>query len=719
GRGGMGFVFRAQDKKLQREVAMKVMNRKVAESPHSRTRFIREARAMAAVDHDNVVTIYEVGEKSGTPFMAMEMLQGVTLETANQDQLRLRYEKIIDYALQITRGLAAAHRQGIVHRDIKPANLWLESDKNRLKILDFGLALASSPVDQLAARGAVIGSPGYLSPEQARGEPLDDRTDLYSLGVVLYELCTGQLPFRADSIGAQLIAIIAHRAPAITKINSEIPAPLANLVHRLLLKEPRARIRSAVELETELERVTEECHAKSEVAQTISKLQAGLDKVVSQQSAPLETTEVLDPFAAIPDMPAAVAASPLGPAASMPPAKPIPARPEAAANQVSWQKYIPIAAIAAAVLVALPVMTFWFSSRGRNNQAFVVTQQPQADAEVNPTAQQKNSVTAAGVANPASNMPRNRQATTNNKNGSRQSTRVDSNKQASRQRSGNTQRGSNQGGRGNSAPAKSGQESSVAGFRPNGNETSSGNRPSVAPGQEVDRSENRLKVQAGRAVNRDAADTVRPAADAVPQQMVTSTISTGDGRGADTMVQIGSSRKQGLRPSIGIHRRGKIESHHSYLRFDLASLDGAQKRVSKAEVVLSIVGQNRATGATVRLYGVNRKLPLWQEEGPKALLWANTPSKQGLDSLPLLDTQVVSDEASGASRLLRFSSPALVEFLRQAPDETVTLVLAGDSKSDTPLRFVSREGDVNKAPKLVIEAPAGGPGNHRNRRFPR
>ncbi|MGB7326267.1 MAG: serine/threonine-protein kinase, partial [Rubripirellula sp.] len=191
GRGGMGFVFRAEDIKLKRSVALKVMNQKIAAVPNSRKRFLTEARSMAAIHHDNVVTIFEVGESKGTPFMAMEMLAGQTLESYNKSNPRTEFETIIEFASQIARGLAAAHAKGIVHRDIKPANIWIQEGAGRVKILDFGLALASTPVDQLAGRGAVIGTPGYLAPEQARSDPMDDRSDLYSLGVVLYEMCTG------------------------------------------------------------------------------------------------------------------------------------------------------------------------------------------------------------------------------------------------------------------------------------------------------------------------------------------------------------------------------------------------------------------------------------------------------------------------------------------------------------------------------------------------
>ncbi len=254
-----------------------------------------------------------------------------------------------------------------MHRDIKPANIWIEEGKDRIKILDFGLALASTPVDHLAGRGAVIGTPGYLSPEQARSEPLDDRSDLYSMGVVLYELCTGKLPIQAKSVPGQLISILAHRPTPINQINPEIPQPLCDLIHRMLRKEPRSRPSSAVALQAELDRVETECHAKSEVAQAINKLQMGLNEVVSKSAdtALFDTVEefqdtIPDPLAAIP-----------APVTMVPPARPVTQK-AAAPAAPAWQAYWPFAAIGAVVLIALPVLTFAFSGAGKDD-AYVIS----------------------------------------------------------------------------------------------------------------------------------------------------------------------------------------------------------------------------------------------------------------------------------------------------------------------------------------------------------
>ncbi len=399
GKGGMGYVFRAEDSKLQRTVALKVMNRKIAATPNSRARFISEARAMAAVHHDNVATIFEVGEHNQTPYMAMEMLKGSTLEKFKGVKERPSYETIIQFAKEMARGLAAAHAQGIVHRDIKPANMWIEEGSDRIKILDFGLALASTPVDQLAGRGAVIGTPGYLSPEQARSEPLDDRSDLYSVGVVLYELATGKLPLHNKSVAGQLIAILSLPPKPLRELNPDIPQPLADLIHKLLRKEPRHRVASAADLEEALDRVAVECESKSDVAQALNKMQAGLNQIVSQKDEPdfseaLAMPDIPDPFATLPDsLPdapiaanapvAAASTSAIGSAAATPypkrKAKPKePSKPEPSALQKNW----PIIAAAIAILaIGVPLVAYMTSS-GSTRETVVIPSTPNPSVPV-------------------------------------------------------------------------------------------------------------------------------------------------------------------------------------------------------------------------------------------------------------------------------------------------------------------------------------------------
>ena len=396
GKGGMGYVFLAEDTRLKRDVALKVMNQKIAATPGSKKRFISEARAMAAVHHDNVATIFEVGERNGTPFMAMELLEGATLENYRERNGEPDYQTIIAYARDIARGLAAAHAQGIVHRDIKPANIWLDTKTNRIKILDFGLALASTPVDQLSGRGAVVGTPGYLSPEQARSEPLDDRCDLYSAGVVLYELATGSLPLKTKSVAEQLIAILANHPKPIRERNEKIPQPLADMIHRLMAKEPRDRYRSAAELATALDEVEVECEKKSEVAQAISQLQLGLEKAVSksQGGKSVGGDEMLEagvieqappnPFEALPDVlpaaaPIAAAMATSGVHAAVPVAAK--GKPAKAASSSSNSKvlYLAVGGVAALLLILIPVIVYLSDSSAlarQQNQPLVVGANP-------------------------------------------------------------------------------------------------------------------------------------------------------------------------------------------------------------------------------------------------------------------------------------------------------------------------------------------------------
>ncbi|TWT89550.1 serine/threonine-protein kinase [Neorhodopirellula pilleata] len=258
GLGGMGQVFRAEDTRLKRTVALKVMNRKFSATPHSRKRFVEEARSMAAVYHDNVATIFEVGQQKKTPFMAMELLKGATLEQLVTGGRKFSYQEIIEIAKQTALGLDAAHERGIVHRDIKPANLWMQSPQERIKILDFGLALAGTGVDELSAVGSVVGSLGYLAPEQASNEPVDERTDLYALGVVMYELCAGKLPLLGRNVSSQLVTIITQEPVPLSEVDVNVPEPLARLITQLLIKDPGQRPPTATRLYEQLVEVAHE-----------------------------------------------------------------------------------------------------------------------------------------------------------------------------------------------------------------------------------------------------------------------------------------------------------------------------------------------------------------------------------------------------------------------------------------------------------------------------
>ena len=265
GKGGMGQVFRAQDMRLKRVVALKLMMPKLAATPASRKRFIEEARSMAAVQQDNVATIFEVGVEGGVPFMAMELLEGESLKDAFRAGRKFETGEILRLGKEVALGLAAAHECGIIHRDIKPANIWIQSPSGRAKILDFGLAIAGNSFDPFVSRGTLVGSPGFLSPEQARNEALDDRTDLYSLGAVLFMMCSGVLPLTSGSISGQLIAIICYTPPSLTDLKPETPIALSELIDQLLLKEPKDRPATAREIAERLDKIPEEHDEKNTI----------------------------------------------------------------------------------------------------------------------------------------------------------------------------------------------------------------------------------------------------------------------------------------------------------------------------------------------------------------------------------------------------------------------------------------------------------------------
>ena len=263
GKGGMGAVYAALDTRLDRRLALKVMLPEFAADRAAKERFIREAKAVAKIAHDNVVTIYEADERDGVPYIAMQYLEGYPLDEFLKSKGALTVQQVVRIATETASGLAAAHALGLVHRDIKPANLWLEAPHGRVKVLDFGLA---KPVDtevELTKSGAVVGTPAYMSPEQARGERVDARSDLFSLGSVLYKLCTGAMPFTGPTTMAVLMALGTEEPRPVRELNPDVPESLAELVHQLLAKKPVARPQSASELVARLRSVADELGARA------------------------------------------------------------------------------------------------------------------------------------------------------------------------------------------------------------------------------------------------------------------------------------------------------------------------------------------------------------------------------------------------------------------------------------------------------------------------
>src|SRR5215468_4788905 len=247
GRGGMGVVFRAFDTKLHRVVALKALAPQLATSSAARQRFVREARAAAAITHDHIIAIHAVEDAGPAPYLVMQFIDGPTLQKKLDRTGQLSLKEILRIGLQIAEGLAAAHRQGLVHRDIKPANILLENGIERVKITDFGLARAGDDAS-LTQSGVVAGTPMYMSPEQAQGEAVDFRSDLFSLGSVLYTMCAGRAPFRAPTTLAVLKRVCEEVPRPIREINSELPPWLADLLARLHGKAPADRIGSAREV---------------------------------------------------------------------------------------------------------------------------------------------------------------------------------------------------------------------------------------------------------------------------------------------------------------------------------------------------------------------------------------------------------------------------------------------------------------------------------------
>jgi serine/threonine protein kinase len=264
GTGAMGIVFEAQDAKLKRLVALKVMKPALASLADYHRRFLREAQLAAAIDHENIVTIYHVGEDRGIPFLAMKLLQGESLEARlSRTGARLPLEEVLRIGREIAEGLEAAHAKGLVHRDIKPANIWLEDGRDRVKIVDFGLARGNGADAHFTQAGAIIGTPSFMAPEQAKGEEVDRRCDLFSLGAVLYRISTGRLAFDGKDTLAVLNALATKTPVPPKKIVPDLPSAFSDLLLRLLAKDRKERPQSAREVADILESI-EYCDVEEE-----------------------------------------------------------------------------------------------------------------------------------------------------------------------------------------------------------------------------------------------------------------------------------------------------------------------------------------------------------------------------------------------------------------------------------------------------------------------
>lgn len=258
GKGGMGAVYLAEDTRLGRQVAIKTLRRGLAKKKAARERFLREARLAATIEHDHVVPIYYVGEADGIPFLAMPYLKGKSLEELLRNHQKLPLRHVLHLGLQIASGLAIAHEKGLIHRDIKPSNLWVEPiGGGRIKILDFGLARSNEDDMTLTQSGVILGTPAFMAPEQAKGEKVDARADLYSLGVVLYRMATGQLPISGTDTYSMLVALATEQPRPVMELAPELPPNLADLIMRLLAKDRNLRPASARDVARELRNILE------------------------------------------------------------------------------------------------------------------------------------------------------------------------------------------------------------------------------------------------------------------------------------------------------------------------------------------------------------------------------------------------------------------------------------------------------------------------------
>lgn len=269
GAGGFGIVFRAHDSELRRVVALKVLAPHLMPSAAARKRFAREAQTAAAIVHPHVIPIYDVISTPRACYLVMQYIAGQSLQDRVDCEGPLPFEDVLRIASQIAAGLDAAHQQGVVHRDVKPANILLEESVDRVMISDFGLARTADDAN-VTRSGVITGTPHYMSPEQASGATVDDRSDLFSLGSVMYFMITGRPPFRAPQIVAVLNRICHHQHRSVDQVDSQIPSEVSGLIDRLLHKDPERRFASAQD-------------ARSAIQKVLADWQSGKIKIVSRQ----------------------------------------------------------------------------------------------------------------------------------------------------------------------------------------------------------------------------------------------------------------------------------------------------------------------------------------------------------------------------------------------------------------------------------------------------
>ena len=251
GEGAMGVVWRARDRNLNRVVALKMLSTELGDEDELHQRFHREAEAIGRLSHPNIVSVYDLGEAEGRVYMAMELLEGEDLRALIESQTNIALAERVRILLDICAGVGYAHSRGVTHRDIKPANIMVTAD-GRVKLLDFGLARVATR-ETITRRGVILGTPDYMSPEQAMGKPVDNRTDIFSSGAVFYEFLTQHKPFKGKTLHSVLYQIISEEPDPILTLNPDVPARLARVVHRMLDKDPDKRYQTMEDVGRDIE----------------------------------------------------------------------------------------------------------------------------------------------------------------------------------------------------------------------------------------------------------------------------------------------------------------------------------------------------------------------------------------------------------------------------------------------------------------------------------
>ena len=666
GKGGMGQVFRAEDMRLKRSVALKLMKPKLASTPASRKRFIEEARSMAAVQHDNVATIFEVGVEGGVPFMAMELLEGESLKDAFRAGRKFEIDEILRLGKEVASGLAAAHECGLIHRDIKPANIWIQQPSGRAKILDFGLAITGNSFDPFVSRGTLVGSPGFLSPEQARNEALDDRTDLYSLGAVLFMMCSGGLPLTSGSISGQLIAIICYTPTSLTDVKPETPVALSELIDQLLLKEPKDRPATASEVAKRLDQITPESADKHAI------------KIVMDSSSAVTSESRLSSVSN-----------------------------EQASNKNrggTWAMF----ALVLLVCVGGAIYGFIKFNDGENGSS-ASTQPPKSFPPKQITAASLRPLTlingGAGSRKVMSGLAaRYKLRIANESTSTADDPRViNSNAKVVVQlvtllKQADVARVERPTFPKKISPTQIPRRGSSREFEVQFLTTN------LVPGEyEV---EFQLQTPSGDEIASITDNLVIQEDLSKADLLGFEVLRTHRGKGADTYVQQNNKNDLGGNKLIQGTRGPTPPAQHIYLRFDLSKLSEDTGQLDRAMALLTVAQGGQQTPTEFTVYGIMNGLePEWLETGVGHLNWDTAPCRNGISGqkyLGRLSFDNTQDRLKNKSDAVRFSSRELDDFIRDANGKSVTLVFIPASNSNRPARFKSKEGKPDESPALAI-----------------